>query len=645
MAALLEENTELIPCSGGSTVNFDDALSSFLDDISHTDIKLRVFHELRILALGVMILFASTGISDVRNISANRLNKFVLSTIEYITLSPSAIEGRILKSIIVFILLMFHVIIISVSPLLIVAYMKGKKPHLKTLEMWVIAKRLLVLAPSLVIGKYIGYYLAQLPTNTDLKSYFPQLVLSIIVGGLWACNVISGTMIYNTSSRIRHSDTSQVWIRYYHFEIYISLLPMIISILPEFFNSIFVHNVADTLFGCATIILNIVAAFLIIFQYPFIFPQTNTRFLFFTIASVPLALIPKQIYEGNGKLDFFLYKLYGILLFCFLISRIIGDRLASTFVPRVDERREKQEEEANHDQAHNQIEQIPLSTCGKQKFQVQDLVNILCLLFAFYFMNFMNAVAAQKMPSYAAVPEIIHDKFKISPAIRSSASFGPFQFSNVATIIMGLILLLLQVFFPQYFNVRKGCLIFTLCTIIRAFSIFVTTLPPPCAGLPKCPCSNADAVQRLKDASPFRVALSWTIGFGMFSKYPQCGDLIISGHSIFLWLGMHILLEAIGLRFNRPFSSLISGFLVIMTLIILDYIVITRSHFTIDVVLAALITEMIWYSYTQIQKRLKLEPNASDSFFLKMVKWNETRVVEPEQTEEVVQENIEHPEV
>jgi membrane-associated phospholipid phosphatase len=85
---------------------------------------------------------------------------------------------------------------------------------------------------------------------------------------------------------------------------------------------------------------------------------------------------------------------------------------------------------------------------------------------------------------------------------------------------------------------------------------------------------------------------------GLFlGKVPQCGDLTMSGHTIYLWV--------LALFFMETVSKVLKGFVlvllklvvVVLLLVVLLTIVLIRNHYTIDVVLATVFTNAFWLLY------------------------------------------------
>ena len=132
------------------------------------------------------------------------------------------------------------------------------------------------------------------------------------------------------------------------------------------------------------------------------------------------------------------------------------------------------------------------------------------------------------------------------------------QISNIACLILGFGMLYGAFFWPEASNARKALGIYSALCVFRAISFLITSLPAPCGGLAKCPCADPEQLQLLHNARSMTVGLKWLASLGIFPcGYPQCGDLIVSGHTMLLWGGWLMLSEIIDIKIRPPFNLLI----------------------------------------------------------------------------------------
>jgi hypothetical protein len=107
---------------------------------------------------------------------------------------------------------------------------------------------------------------------------------------------------------------------------------------------------------------------------------------------------------------------------------------------------------------------------------------------------------------------------------------------------------------------------------------------------------------------------------GIFLKYPQCGELIISGHTTSLWASFRSLADFLTRTFDQPFSRLgifLNGAVVAT---FLGHIVTSRNHSGVNVFFGWLLPEAIWQIY-------QLAKNAAhkNMAVLRFIRWIETR--------------------
>lgn len=240
-------------------------------------------------------------------------------------------------------------------------------------------------------------------------------------------------------------------------------------------------------------------------------------------------------------------------------------------------------------------------------------------------MILFNTIAAKRIPLSEPLPDIVHETFKVSKKIRLNVNIPMYQISNVYIIVQFVLMFLIEFIANENLNVRRLCFIYCILCYIRAFAFTVTVLPAPCAGEANCPCADPKNIKAFRERSALMIAFYWTIGFGIFIKQPQCGDLIISGHTMSLWIFNRTICDAYGRWLPRPFNWLVNSFFYAISLVSMVYIIISKNHYSIDVWFGYLFPELLWFLYKSYQKLALLPPRKNDSAIIRFIRWFETR--------------------
>jgi hypothetical protein len=253
-------------------------------------------------------------------------------------------------------------------------------------------------------------------------------------------------------------------------------------------------------------------------------------------------------------------------------------------------------------------------TCGPQHvFCGVDFIGTMIL------MTLLNAYAAARMPGGLPLPDVVHKAFTVASTLREK-SVGTLQLSNIACLLNGAQLILSWILRPENLNIPRLAFVWGTISFVRSFAFTLTSLPAPCAGLAHCPCADPEIIQLLATLPPIKIALSWFFGAGVYLKYPQCGDLIISGHTLFLWVSFRTLADFLRRTFRQPFGRLfifLDGASVAASL---GHIVISRNHYTVDVFFGWLLPEAIWQIY-----QLAANTTRQNMAIVRFIRWLETR--------------------
>lgn len=229
------------------------------------------------------------------------------------------------------------------------------------------------------------------------------------------------------------------------------------------------------------------------------------------------------------------------------------------------------------------------------------------------------------MPIGRALPDVAHEVFPVGDQLRRSPQFGMFQFSNIACLVNGLSLVIALIIRPEHMSIRKPLVVYATVAYLRAVAFTVTGLPAPCAGLANCPCADAETIKKIKERNPLLVGIGWLIGAGIYLQSPQCGDLIISGHTMWLWLSWKMMKDLIDRLFREPFDRLFRYVTLALVLPSMIYIIIVRNHYSVDVFFGWLLIEGLWTAYSAAEVGAKKPRKLTDMWLIKLVRWIETR--------------------
>lgn len=97
-----------------------------------------------------------------------------------------------------------------------------------------------------------------------------------------------------------------------------------------------------------------------------------------------------------------------------------------------------------------------------------------------------------------------------------------------------------------------------------------------------------------------------------------CNDLIVSGHTLFMWISLKFLSEII-----KGYSCLVTK---IVTVIVLINIIMVRNHYSVDVIMAVLFSELTWALLKKIDTNLNPQVQDTPTVQLKSEENSEIRV-------------------
>ena len=291
----------------------------------------------------------------------------------------------------------------------------------------------------------------------------------------------------NNYDWIRLNDLAQIWRVYSPFEIFISFVPFIYALAPDLLRSLLGPVVGLAVFVALSLLFFAGSSLLILTQYPFIYPEANWTCMFVLLASCSISTIPILNIVLPTHMDL-------------SICTVTAATIASWFFVKYgcvhrapDSANEITQRQNIDDTDSDDSESVAAKPC---KFALQDVVLGLFFVSSILFMMYMGSYIAGRSPRTSPVRDVIHSKFRMASSIRERKSFPHFQFSNIVCMTMILSMLGIMIFARSSVNIRKTAFVYSIMAIVRSLCGFMTSLPPPCAGSPNCPCSNPDVLSR-----------------------------------------------------------------------------------------------------------------------------------------------------
>lgn len=575
------------------------------------------------------------------NESDNSSVKFLNFFISLCYISPSLFSHSFVTYLIVGIILLLILLIIGYT--IYIGY-KIRKDETslspKCLQPWVIMHRLILPFPGIIIGCYFGYYF-KLLTRVVCQE---KLFFIIYTGLLWCWSIVSSCSLYNSRQYQRKYDICQIQSEFVLFECFITIFPLFQAIMP-YIISIFITSESNTvLYSCLTIMLSILVILFVPLKKPYYSDFMNNYVIFLYSLKIPISLVwmVEKIYPNHLGIYIIFCLVFSITTFLLIkfISFCIQNYLLTNHTQTQTSQTQNNIRIENQDSdlqlnfqlvdEHTNQPSIrdPFINC-RYPFNLisltnQDILLAIHLVSSVVIMMLCNAVAAKRMPISKQLPDLIQDHFYIADELRNAAD-SPFIISNVVVLVQIPLLVLFIFGFPHYFNIRRFVFIYGVLCCIRTVSFLITSLPAPCTGAPRCPCSDPKVIQNFSEGSAVKIAFTWLFGLGIFLKYPQCGDLIISGHTMWLWITTRSLCSVMTQLIPKPISWLANSALITLTLIAMCYIILAKNHYSIDVWFGFVLTEMLFLFYNSLWGQAIHPPNDNDSLLVRLIRFLETR--------------------
>ena len=460
--------------------------------------------------------------------------------------------------------------------------------------------RLISISVCLHAGDSIGYYLV-----SSHPARFVILMVDIFSYIIWN---LSNRILY----KLKFLDNPEKTL--------ITIITEQMPFMLSFIFSVCVNSSTDftglIVYSSITIPLSIIAILSIISGKPFADPKWNKRALA-TIISADVFIVSNVLSALFPQIVTWVYGFnYWIVLI--IIALQDGFEPPSAFKKTLKRRQKRAAYSEGLDDPKPGPSGRPFIHVEKQ-----DIFNIIFFAFSALSTTYFNAIAAQRMPIQNALPDLVHDYFKVGEEIRGSPNFKQMSFSNLLCVMTIVGTQVVAVLIPDRTDVRKFFFLYAFMCNIRSVAFLVTSLPAPCSGLPHCPCADQNEIDNLKRYSPLWIAVTWTVGLGMFGYLPQCGDLIISGHTMFIHLSLRWICQVLRRVCKKSTCKTIEILTIVEFIFGASYITLSRNHYTIDVWLGFLLSEATFQLYDYIDE--KSRDSTSNNIVFRFMRWFETR--------------------
>ncbi|OHT14943.1 hypothetical protein TRFO_14585 [Tritrichomonas foetus] len=626
-----EEIGNLEPLTSvGVAFQGNDIYEVYSAELPYIEFTSKSFYMIQKIEMFLMMIISSAMIIPPAGIEKNTTASFVNWCLDILSLSPSLFQNTLIPYVVMSTIMLSILLIVGYAISLACRCKQGFTQNKNKLSLWVLFHRLVLPLPTIIIGYNIGAFLMKLTTSLSAA---PMFLFSLFTALFWAWAMFTSISLYNSKPQQRKNDQCQIHYSYVEFEQYISFLPLIQAATPGIVSALGQTNVDPIISICFVILTSLFSIAFVWMKKPYTFSSMNRFVIFISLVKIPVSLL---WYIENNIMDYlniFLLSLPGFVAIIYGITKLLSS-CSSNECNRTTTN-EDQERQSEYHFINTSKWIFPFNLLS---FQKQDLFLAVFLAISLVMMVLFNALAAQRMPFVTALPDFFHEKFHIDNALRTSPSYGSFQYSNIAVLFIVINLFATLFKYPEMYNVRRSFFIYCILAEVRAISFVITGLPAPCAGSANCPCADKNFEKMFKEGNPVKIAFSWLLGLGMFLKYPQCGDLIVSGHTMFLWIGTRTCVDVLRRCVPRPFNTLLCATMITLTLTAMGYIILAKNHYSIDVWFGFLLPEILWDLYVALQVCAEKPPSPDDNIAVKVIRWLEERPVPVVQTGSITNE-------
>ena len=590
--------------------------------MSEIEIQSKFVNNLRICILGAVIVISGTGIPEVSEKNVSFMSAVFFKILGALSLSHDVFGNDTIYALAAFYLAVGAVLLVIMVALGLRYRYRALVPARAELVAYIVVVRLVIPVMSLGFGKAFGYCFYRYSVGGDLEEINSCTGMTGYGIVLWFWVVTVSSYLYNWRPLHKPHDSSQVRFSEREFEMYITILP---GVLPaaRMACKCFVRDALASgicIFLCALIVIG--SCVYLKGHVPYMNLRTNALFRAFFVSMLGSSVLGFLVDLAPKWAGVWLVMAVFFNVMCFIVNYFLyvgmepTDPEESGMLVREDDNFTQIAEDSSKDVHYS------IFSC-----QTQDLVVVVYFTASVFTMVLMNALAAQRMPDTAPLPDVFHESFAIAQQMRSSPTFGSMQYPNILCLVLAVSLISSAIFIPGALNVRKGLSVYGTLCFVRCLAFVVTSLPPPCGGLAKCPCADPESIKALRAANPVVIAMSWLFGVGIFLTYPQCGDLIVSGHTMSIWLATCMMGEVVDVQIPPPFSGLVNVTMQAMSFVAMIYIIIVRNHYTIDVWFGWLLPHAFYVIYSLAQHQARKPPQPDDLLSVRFVRWLESRPI------------------
>jgi len=184
---------------------------------------------------------------------------------------------------------------------------------------------------------------------------------------------------------------------------------------------------------------------------------------------------------------------------------------------------------------------------------------------------------------------------------------------TIMLVDIAIILLIFAFNRHRYIFFRRSCLILGLLYLMRCVTMYVTVLPMSSTTYYCSPKSNStDFFDITKRALQLMSGLGMTIN----GRQTYCGDFIYSGHTACLVLAALVASECTSKRLY-----IFHWIMWCATGAGVFFLLISRGHYTVDVVIAYYVTTRLWWNYHILANNRDLLARSSTTYFVKKEYW------------------------
>lgn len=264
----------------------------------------------------------------------------------------------------------------------------------------------------------------------------------------------------------------------------------------------------------------------------------------------------------------------------------------------------------------------------KAFFSFRSILLLLCTVLTIFIMNIFNAFAYSRMPTREALPDIIANGCKNCAYLRGSKTYMSFQPADMLSVLLTVSSILITILRWDAVNVPKLAYVYNVSLAVRILFFSVTGLSPACIGYPNCPCAVIPYSTISRNYSLPKIAFIYTFALGLFlGSIPQCGDLAMSGHTIYLWVLALYIIDVLNIIFVGKILTMIKIVIYFLLIFVTITIILIRNHYTIDILFATVFVNLIWtlYSWMAILVRIN-HYSFKKSLHGKIIEWLERKI-------------------